>query len=101
MASTMTSTRAEIVIQDDKIHVSGDLVIPEIRNFRERRKALEAGKHYQLILDDGVAIDSAGLAYLVNMIMRQKKNGGDISIQNIPASLQELITLAEVDFIFN
>lgn len=92
---------SSIDIQDNSIRIKGNLVIPEIRKLREQTGRLDVGESYQMIVDENASIDSAGLAYLVNMITAQRENGGDISMSHIPSALQQLIALAEVDFIFN
>ena len=58
------------------------------------------GESYTLELEQSSTIDSAGLAYIANLISLQRQRGGDMTLAEIPESMQQLITLAELEFVF-
>ena len=94
------TTPASVAISEHTIQVNGDLVKSEIRSLRKTESDLDVGQDYKLQIDDSSVIDSAGLAYVVNMISRHELTGGKISLENIPENMQALITLSELDFVF-
>ncbi|MBT8449914.1 MAG: hypothetical protein KJO69_09500 [Gammaproteobacteria bacterium] len=94
------TTPASVAINDQTIQVNGDLVKSGIRKLRKTEPDLEDGQRYTLQIDDSSVIDSAGLAYVINMISRHASTGGKISMEIIPENMQALITLSDLDFVF-
>lgn len=91
---------ASMAVDNQTINISGDLVKSAIRKLRQREPKLTAGESYRLTIENEARIDSAGLAYIVNLIMVQKNTGGNVSLTEIPSSLSALIALAELNFVF-
>ena len=58
---------------------------------------LESGTDYQLDLSGLQRFDSAGLAYIINLINKHSLTGGTIRLLNSPEQVLQLIELSEVD----
>lgn len=94
--STVTINETAMVIS-----LYGRLDKTTVSTLKPAGGKLHLDKNYQLNLEGIEHIDSAGLAYIVNMICRQQQAGGQISVTSCPSQLQQLIELAEVEMLFS
>ena len=87
---TLDSENAVIV-------ADGDLNKTTVTEERYARLQLEAGQDYLLDLSELQRFDSAGLAFIINLINRQAHSGGSITLSNSPDQVLQLIELSELD----
>lgn len=80
-----------------KGNLNKDSVEAELRD----SLTLSAGSDYDIDMAALEKFDSAGLAYLVNQISRQKLSGGNVHLINCSEQVLQLIELSELDDILS
>ena len=79
------------------ILVDGDLDKTTVTEERRVNLQLEAGQDYSLDLSELQRFDSAGLAFIINLINKHGQSGGTITLSNSPEQVLQLIELSELD----
>jgi anti-anti-sigma factor len=91
---------AEIQLKNNQLVISGELDKAAVSQLARNSVSLTSGETYQLNLSEVDHIDSAGLAFLVNLICQQQRSGGDIRISAMTEQLNKLIELSDVAMLF-
>ena len=79
------------------ITISGNLTKSTVVEQSSVTINLAGDNNYSMDLSKLDKFDSAGLAYLVNLISKQQKKGFDIKLINCSEQVQQLIELSELD----
>jgi anti-anti-sigma factor len=83
------------------ISVNGNLNKESVERELTDSVSLRAGQSYTLDLAGLELFDSAGLAYLVNLIAQHKNTDGEIELVNCSKQVRQLIDLSELDGILS
>lgn len=93
-------TTASTQLEGREILIEGILDKETVPEVLLNTPELVEGESYQLNLKQLEKVDSAGLAYIVNLICQHRQTNGTIQVTHLTAQLQELVTLTEVDMLF-
>lgn len=87
----------EAVMQQDVLHLSGDLTLATVGDLYRRSETLWSGEARPVAVDLSQAgrIDSAGLALLLEWQARARAGGAALSFAHPPADLLQLAALCE------
>lgn len=93
----MTSATAQLAGRE--LQLSGTLDKETVPELLHNTPPLAEGESYQLNLEQLQKVDSAGLAYIVNLICQHRQTNGTIQITSLTEQLQDLVTLTETDML--
>lgn len=83
------------------ISIRGNLNKSSVEDELREAPELTAGSDYDIDMSSLEKFDSAGLAYLVNLISQHNKTGGELQLINCSEQVLQLIELSELDEILS
>lgn len=83
--------------ESNVIVAEGDLDKTAVTEENRVTLQLKPGQDYSLDLSKLQRFDSAGLAFIINLISRHRQSGGKIKLSNSPDKVLQLIELSELD----